>query len=204
MTHLRPEATANDYARRMLPWTPAFIAVFAVVPPMGTALFSPFAGSGPIAVVPAVLLGLAVDAGLAAVLASKVRRMFTRTTVAASPTGVELRDRMGFVVRLRWADITGVGTVEDDRGPSIRDVSPDAGRTLVAKAPAVRTQGIIGWGHRWLPHSTPAHLRNHLAQQPRDAAGREPVAVSFSAAGPANSANPLLAQLRHYRPDLVG
>ncbi|WP_141925954.1 hypothetical protein [Haloactinospora alba] len=68
----------------------------------------------------------------------------------------------------------------------------------------VRSQVLIGWGERWFPGSAPSHLRGERARQPRNPdTGQELVTVSFTAAGRADRSNPLLAHLRHYRPDLL-
>ncbi|MFC4563732.1 hypothetical protein ACFO4E_17865 [Nocardiopsis mangrovi] len=196
-----PSADPAAYLRYLLPWAAMVGMLFVVVLLLASILFETLAeGTGTAA---GAASGLVAAAVATVYLGRKVHRMLTGTVVTASPTGVELRDHQGFEVRMRWQDVTTVGTVLDRQGP--RTVM---GRPIVAGGirvgPAViRSHGLIGWGERVVPPSAPAALRRTLDAQPRDpATGLVPVAVSFSAAGEPDLSNPLLAWARHYRPDL--
>lgn len=128
------------------------------------------------------------------------RRMLNGTVVVLSRTGVELRDHMGFEVRLRWRDATQVGRTVDRiaAGPGVQ-----VGEEHV-QVKDLESRGLVGWGERIIPESA-ARMRGVLASQPRHPqTGAELVAVSFQAAGSSDWDNPLVAEARRHRPDLFG
>ncbi|NYI96934.1 hypothetical protein HNR12_003211 [Streptomonospora nanhaiensis] len=200
---LRPSAGAADYLRFLLGYLPLLAALFVVVLLLGAVFFETAAeGTGTAG---GIAVGLLVVVPMAAHLVWKLRRMFTGTAVVVSPRGVELRDSLGFEVRLAWTDVVAVDTVVDRfspaRGVRLGDRA-DPGAPVV-RAPEFRSRGLIGWGERVVPARAPRFVRRRLAAQPRDlATGRFLVAVGFGAAGAAGPDNPLLRAARHHRPDL--
>ncbi|MFC3998028.1 hypothetical protein ACFOVU_19005 [Nocardiopsis sediminis] len=201
VTVFTPSAGAAAYLRYLLPWAAVVGMLFVVILLLGSILFETLAeGTGTVA---GVACGLVAAAIATLSLGVKVRRMLTGTVVTSSPVGVELRDSQGFEVRMRWPDVTAVGTVLDRQGPRTVMGRPVFAGPIRVEPAVIRSHGLIGWGERVVPPSAPAALRHTLASQPRDpATGLVPVAVSFSAAGEPDLTNPLLTQAQHFRPDL--
>lgn len=193
---LAPDGGAGMYLRRILAFAPALVVFFLLAMILGSIPFESAAeGTGMIG---GTLVGLLATAGLACVPLAKVHRMVTRTHVIVSPVGVELRDHLGFQVRLRWQDLTQVGpTVDNTLSARSVEVGP-----FDVRVQNVQSHGIIGWGERVVP----AHVgggQAALAGQPRHpGTGAELVAISFPAAGPADAGNPLLNEVRRHRSDL--
>ncbi|PRX95403.1 hypothetical protein CLV72_10910 [Allonocardiopsis opalescens] len=196
---LRP--VAASVWRFVLPFLPLLGLLFVVMLLLGSIVFETAAEG--IGVLGGAAVGLVAVAVAAWSLVHKARRAVTGTTVVVSPTGVELRDTQGFQLRMRWPDVTEVGTVHDQL------TKPGAARAAgrrsgaMVHVPELRSQGLKGWGERVVPPRAPQWLRQRLAAQPRDPrTGLWLVAISFASAGPEDHTNQLLAHTRHHRPDL--
>ena len=139
---------------------------------------------------------------LVGVLYGKFNRMKQGTVVRFSEYGVELSDAMGYRIRLDWPDITRIGEVRSQMAnPSAVGVEGGAH----VNAGAVRTQGVIGWGHRVLPPKAPGWMRQNLATaavNPHD--GRPEVAIPLSGIDPDWAQGAMGQWVRMYRPDLFG
>lgn len=147
----------------------------------------------------AAVIGVGV---LVAVLYAKFARMRQGTVVRFSEYGVELSDAMGFHVRLAWPDMTRVGVVASRMANPYPIGWEDGVR---ARAGAMTSQGVIGWGDRVIPANAPGWMRRHLAVQPvnpRD--GRPEVAIPLGGVDPDWARGPMGQWVRAYRPDLFG
>ncbi|MUL41337.1 hypothetical protein FZ103_09120 [Streptomonospora sp. PA3] len=194
---LRPGATGAQYARFIGPYAPLLILLFLVTTGIGAIFFETAAeGTGTVA---GIAVGLVATGAMGGLLAVRVHRMLTRTTVVVSPVGVELRDHLGVEIRLAWPDAR-VGDVTTRFSPDARAGRPGGVRV---STPEYRSHGLIGYGDRVLPRRMPRHMARRLAAQPRDPhTGRPLVAIPFTAAGTRQPPNPLVDAARHYRPDL--
>lgn len=199
-TVLRPPTGAGAYLKFLLVWSPVLAILFVVLLLLASIPFETMAaGTGTPAGTAVGAAGVLIAAGT---LLYKKHRAQTGTQVIVSPTGVEVRDVMGFEVRLRWADVTAVGTVRDQQ--TARQPIRARGNGVRLKTPVAVSEGLIGWGERVVSRRAPLWMHEHLAAQPRNPhTGQQSVAVSFSAAGTPGFGNPLLQITRHYRPDLV-
>lgn len=139
---------------------------------------------------------------LVGVLYGKFNRMKQGTVVRFSEYGVELSDTLGYQIRLLWPDLTRVGEV---RSQMSNPTTIGFHGGLQVGAGAVRTQGIIGWGHRVVPPNAPAWMHHDLAMAPVNPYdGRPEVAIPLSGIDP-NWLHGAMGQwLRLYRPDLLG
>jgi hypothetical protein len=139
---------------------------------------------------------------LVGVLWSKFNRLKQGTVVRFSEYGVELSDTLGYQIRLNWPDVTRVGEVRSQMSnPTAAGVEGG----LQVGAGAVRTQGIIGWGHRVLPQNAPGWLRQQVAMSPVNPHdGRPEVAIPLSGIDPNWVQGAMGQWVRMYRPDLFG
>lgn len=196
---MRPPTSAGPYLKFIGLWTPVLGMLFVVLLLLASIPFETMQeGTGTPAGIAVGSVGVLIAAGS---LLYKKHRAQTGTQVIVSPVGVELRDAMGFEVRLRWADVTAVGTVHDQQ--SKRQPLNTRGGVQV-QTPVASSDGLIGWGERVVPRRAPLWLREHMASQPTNPqTGQHSVAISFSAAGEPGFGNPLLQQTHRYRPDLL-
>lgn len=139
---------------------------------------------------------------LVGVLWSKFNRLKQGTVVRFSEYGVELSDTLGYRIRLNWPDITRVGEVRSQMSnPTVAGVEGG----LQVGAGAVRTQGIIGWGHRVIPQNAPGWMRQQVAMTPVNPYdGRPEVAIPLSGIDPDWLQGAMGQWVRMYRPDLLG
>lgn len=139
---------------------------------------------------------------LVGVLWSKFNRLKQGTVVRFSEYGVELSDTLGYQIRINWPDITRVGEVRSQMSnPTVAGVEGG----LQVGAGAVRTQGIIGWGHRVLPPNAPGWMRQQVAMAPVNPHdGRPEVAIPLSGIDPNWAQGAMGHWVRMYRPDLFG
>ncbi len=194
----RPGSDAWTYLRYLLAFSPVLGMFFVLTLFLGSIPFESMnPGTG--------MAGGSAIAALATLCLTyfpirNTRRMIKGTVVVLSHTGVELRDYMGFQVRLRWRDAIQVGRTVDRvaAGPGVQ-----VGEEHV-QVKDLDSRGLIGWGERVIPEKS-ARMRNVLASQPRHpSTGAELVAVSFQAAGPNGWGNPLVTEARRHRPELFG
>lgn len=194
----RPGAGAMTYVRYLLAAGPLLGMFFFLSLVLASIPFeSANPGTG--------MTGASVVAALATLCVTylpvrNTRRMLNGTVVVISPTGVELRDHMGFEVRLRWQDATQVGRTVDRvaAGPGVRV----GDRQVQFKD--LESRGLVGWGERVIPDRA-ARMRTVLASQPRHPeTGAELVAIAFQAAGPRGWDNTLVTETRRHRPDVFG
>ncbi|WP_345389185.1 hypothetical protein [Nonomuraea salmonea] len=102
MVEFRPRA--GGFPRFLAPFIAPLILFFFVLLLLGAILTS----STPLGV----LIGAIATGVLVGVLAVKHRRLTQGTVARFSPEGVELVDRMGFRVWLRWRDVTRIDVVD--------------------------------------------------------------------------------------------
>ncbi|MFE9245915.1 hypothetical protein [Nocardiopsis sp. NPDC006938] len=194
----RPEGDAGTYLRYLLAFSPLLGVFFLVILVLASIFFETAnPGTG---VAGGVVVGALATLCLTAIPIRNTRRMLMGTVVVISPVGVELRDHMGFEVRLRWRDATQIGRTIDRvaAGPGVGV----GGRQVQVKD--LESRGLVGWGERVIPERA-ARMRSVLSAQPRHPqTGAELVAVSFQAAGGSGWDNPLVDQARRHRPDLFG
>ncbi|NUR91984.1 MAG: hypothetical protein HOY71_48595 [Nonomuraea sp.] len=178
-------------ARFVAPFAGPLVLFFAVCLLLGAI----FTGSSALGVV----IGALATAALAGVLVVKHRRLVAGTVVRFTPEHVELADARGFVVRLRWPDITRIDVV-DTRLADPRRV----GRPGV-RVQALRSAGLIGWGERTVPPRIPGWMRDRLARVPTDpVTGRTEVAIPLGEIDPLWQGGPMGDWVRRRRPDLMG
>lgn len=193
---LRPANSPGTYLRYLVASSPFILMVYFLCLVLASIPFeSTTPGTGlrygaMVAIVPTL--------GFAVIPVHKTRQMIRGTLVVVSPVGVELRDHLGFQVRLRWSDVTQIDRTVDRVA---------AGKGVQVGTQHVRfeepdSRGIIGWGERVIPDGH-ARMRAVLASRPRHPrTGAELVAISFQAAGEDGWDNPLVVETRRYRPDL--
>ncbi|AFR09777.1 hypothetical protein B005_3922 [Nocardiopsis alba ATCC BAA-2165] len=189
-----PSGGAGTYLRYLLAFSPLLGVFFVVFLLLGSILFETIAsGTG---MTGGIVVGAIATLCLAVTPVIKTRRMIRGTTVLTSPVGVELRDHIGFQVRLRWPDV-----VQIDR--TLDRISAGRGVEVGGKNVQVKdleSRGLIGWGERVVPDQA-ARMRQVFAAQPRHPrTGAELVAVSFQAAGADGWDNPLVLEARRHRP----
>ncbi|WP_157250880.1 hypothetical protein [Nonomuraea typhae] len=149
-----------------------------------------------------ILIGLLAVAALAAVLLVKHRRMAHGTVVRFSPSSVELIDTQGFIVTLRWPDITRIGTVDTQPAGPRRLGRPGG---LRVRTQPLRATGLIGWGTRRVPARIPGWMRTRLDAAPvHPVTGMPEVAIPLGEFDPAWEQGAMGAWIRRYRPDLLG
>ncbi|MFI7675567.1 hypothetical protein [Actinophytocola sp. NPDC049390] len=156
-----------------------------------------------VAGLPGGIIAAVVGTGaLVGVLYGKFNRMKQGTVVRFSEYGVELSDTMGYQIRLNWPDITRIGEVRSQMAnPST--VGLQGG--VRVNAGAVKTQGVIGWGHRVIPAKAPGWMRQNLAMAPVNPYdGRPEVAIPLSGIDPNWTQGAMGQWVRTYRPDLLG
>ncbi|WP_431869295.1 hypothetical protein [Nocardiopsis eucommiae] len=194
----RPVGDVGTYLRYLLAFSP-LLGVFFLVVLILTSIFFETASPGT-GVTGGIVVGALATLCLAVLPVVRTRRMLGGTVVVISPAGVDLRDHIGFEVRLRWRDATQVGRTVDRvaAGPGV-----EVGGQQV-QVRDLESRGLVGWGERVIPDQA-ARMRTVLASQPRHPrTGAELVAVSFQAAGASGWDNPLVTEARRHRPDLFG
>ncbi|MFC4857970.1 hypothetical protein [Actinophytocola glycyrrhizae] len=183
----------GGFGRLMVPFVFLLVFFAAVMLLLGS-VFAGLAGG--------IIAAVAGTGVLVGVLYRKFDRMKQGTVVRFSEYGVELRDTLGFHVRLDWPDITRIDEVRSQLANPT--TIGRAGGTQVG-AGAVRTQGIIGWGHRVVPGNAPAWLRQNVAAAPVNPYdGRPEVAIPLGGIDPDWLRGPMGQWVRMYRPDLLG
>jgi hypothetical protein len=146
-------------------------------------------------------IGAAFTLLLVGILYRKFARMKAGTVVRFSPHGVELSDRMGFHLRLRWPDMLQVGTVATQMA-NPGSVGVNGG--MQVRVGAMQSLGLIGWGERMIPPSVPAWVRANLDSQPRNPQdGRPLVSIALGGIEPDWPRGAMGAWVRRYRPDLM-
>jgi hypothetical protein len=184
---------AGGFGRLALPYV-FLLLFFAVV-----MLLLGSVGGGLVGGVVAAVVG---TGALVAVLYVRFNRLRQSTVVRFSEYGVELADTQGYQIRLNWPDITRVGDVRSQMSTPMVAGFRGAVR---GGAGAVRTQGIIGWGHRVVPPDAPGWLRQELAAAPVNPHdGRPEVAIPLSGIDPGWAQGAMGQWVRAYRPDLLG
>jgi hypothetical protein len=192
MVEFRPRA--GGFPRFLAPFIAPLILFFFVLLLLGAILTS----STPLGV----LIGAIATGVLVGVLAVKHRRLAQGTVARFSPEGVELVDRMGFRVWLRWRDVTRIDVVDTQLANPRRMGRPGGAR---ARVQALRSVRLIGWGERAVPPRIPAWMRDRLARVPVDpATGRPEVTIPLGEFDPVWQRGPMGDWVRRYRPDLMG
>lgn len=183
----------GGFGKMVLPYVFLLIFFAAVMLLLG----SVFGG-----IVGGIIAAVVGTAALVGVLWSKFNRLKQGTVVRFSEYGVELSDTLGYQIRLNWPDITRIGEVKSQMSnPTAAGVAGG----LQVGAGAVRTQGIIGWGHRVLPRNAPGWMRQQLAMAPVNPHdGRPEVAIPLSGIDPNWMQGAMGQWVRTYRPDLLG
>ncbi|MGB3437684.1 MAG: hypothetical protein WBA97_02930 [Actinophytocola sp.] len=182
----------GGFGRMALPFV-LLLIFFAVVMLMLGSVFAGLLGG--------VIAAVIGTGALVGVLYKKFERMRQGTVVRFSEYGVELSDTLGYHIRLNWPDITRIGEV---RSQMVNPTAIGAAGGVRVGAGAVRTQGIIGWGHRVIPQNAPAWMRYNVAAasvNPHD--GRSEVAIPLSGIDPNWLQGAMGQWLRMYRPDLL-
>jgi hypothetical protein len=149
--------------------------------------------------------GLAIGIGatipILAMLYRKAQKGILSTVIRMSPVGVEMRDDLGFDLRLRWADITRVGEIVT------YTVKPGTSVDLaIGSVPALqwKNMGLIGWGQRQVPSRLPGWAVEQLAQ-----ARRHPETRALEIGIPLGTIDPRWPEggmghwVSQYRPDLL-
>ncbi len=159
-------------------------------------------GSAVAGLIGGIIAAVVGTGALVGVLYGKFNRMKQGTVVRFSEYGVELSDTMGYQIRLNWPDITRIGEVRSQMAnPSAVGVQGG----VQVNAGAVKTQGIIGWGHRVIPPNAPGWMRQNLAMAPVNPYdGRPEVAIPLSGIDPNWMRGAMGQWVRMYRPDLFG
>lgn len=182
----------GGFGRMVLPFVLVLALFFVIMLTLGS-IFAGTAGGIAVAVVS--------TGGLVGILYSKFNRLKKGTVVRFSEYGVELSDKLGFHVTIAWPDITKIGQVNTQMANPGAIESGD----LSVSVGAMRSQGVIGWGHRTVPPRTPAWLRENLAKQPTNPVdGRPLVAIPLGGIDPNWLHGPMAQWIRLYRPDLLG
>lgn len=183
----------GGFGKMVLPFV-ALLVFFAVIMLL---LGSVFAG-----LVGGIIAAVVGTGALVGVLWTKFSRMKQGTVVRFSEYGVELSDQLGYQIRLNWPDITRVGEVRSQMANPTA-IGTEGG--VHVGAGAVRTQGIIGWGHRVVPPNAPGWMRQNLAMAPVNPYdGRPEVAIPLSGIDPNWMQGAMGQWVRTYRPDLLG
>lgn len=135
-------------------------------------------------------------------LFSSFRRTQTGTVVRFSEQGVELSDKVGFRVRLRWPDITRVDEVETRLSAPVR--SRRLFRAVKTNDGVLKSPGLLGWGERITPLELPGWMWDRLASVPRNPAdGRPEVTIPLGLIDLDWQRTDMGDWVRHYRPDLL-
>src|SRR5262245_61719475 len=182
----------GGFGRMVLPFVFMLVFFFAVM----LLLASIFAG-----LIGGIAIAVAATGALVVVLYLKFTRVKKGTVVRFSEYGVELSDKLGFRVTLAWQDITKIGQVNTQMANPEAIESGD----VTASIGAMRSQGVIGWGHRTVPARAPGWMRENLANQPKNPTdGRPLVAIPLGGIDPNWLRGPMAQWIRLYRPDLLG
>lgn len=183
----------SGFGRMVLPFVVLLVFFAAVMLLLG----SIFAG-----LVGGIIAAVLGTGALVWVLYGKFTRMKRGTVVRFSEYGVELSDTLGYHIRLNWPDVTRIGEVRSQMANPTR-VGMEGGAHVGAGA--VRTQGVIGWGHRVIPPNAPTWMRQNLAMAPVNPYdGRPEVAIPLSGVDPNWLQSAMGQWIRLYRPDLFG
>jgi hypothetical protein len=135
------------------------------------------------------------------ILYRKAQQGILSTVIRMSPTGVEMRDDLGFDVKLRWPDITRVGEIVTYTAKPGTSVDIAFGSVPVLDW---RNTGLIGWGQRRVPNRLPRWVEEQLAQARRHPeTGALEIGVPLGAIDPRWPEGGMARWVEQYRPDLL-
>jgi hypothetical protein len=215
---LRPKFLFVDMLRSLVPWIIVlfFVWFFSLLPGVvlaGAVLpeYDPNSAAPPLQFPLAFLTSLLITGLVIWLILTLRRRVYTRSVLLCSPTGIEVQDHLGARIRMRWGHVAGIEPMSRLVG------SPVGGLLYEPAVPTLQQPGaagrqahpadsIVGWGQLIVPTPEPKQWQVRLEQStvvdPKT--GLYEVGFRFASFGPVHSANPLVAQVLRYRPDLFG
>lgn len=181
------------FVRAVLGYLPLTVVWFLCMLLLGTIVAG---GNG----VGGLAIAIVATAAVVGILLRKAQKGVLSTVIRLSPTGVEMRDDLGFDLKLRWPDITRVGEIVTYSAKPGTSVDVAFGSVPVVDR---KNLGLIGWGQRRNPHRLPRWAEEQLAQARRHPeTGAPEIGIPLGAIDPRWPEGGMGRWVRRYRPDL--